>query len=486
MEEKYKILLEKDGNGYQRIIQIKELTDDVTITFSDFSDNDMPDLKISRTGLTSNKGKIKTVIAASVYNEISRCGKIRAKINDEEGIFAFTGCDLYIWEKILQPPGSPFLHSVIVTKEDYKHVNVKVLFTYNTNIMSVTIPDFYKETERNKKYIIGKALYSGKSFIKIICRGTFQQPENYEIPVIEFEKADSMVVLSEVSKYRKYLNSKPANKIEEVQAQQDSPKEEETKVRKGDDRYLHEQIDQQRGLISAKDEQIKSLDEELRKLRNDKKRLESLNDDSNKRLTSIIAERNNFAEKYKNVEILDATIAELKPYQEFYKQYAESKLIEEIKLDFEQLARYRQDIENLSKSKDFPEEQKIAETFGAFTELNRILIFEVEANDRILDKIASYEPQFNSSLGEFRNLLSRINQSIIDSCKHTEDFSLKMIPAQIMEVLAHPNNYLIIEKFNHSFLDLNIRFNEFTEAGWNTLLRVLENLRKLVYIKSVI
>ncbi|GAB1442388.1 hypothetical protein MASR2M39_12230 [Ignavibacteriales bacterium] len=484
MEEKYKIKLENNGGKHFVDIQVNDCTDDFHINFLDFKDEDISLDKISQFDLRAPRNLIRKNIKDSVYKEIFQRRKIRAKINDIYGCFYPNDNGVFVWKEESVQKGLPLVDGIVIERLDDKSARVKILLNYSNTSVQVNKDS---SSSRLKKFIIWEGVYSIHQKLNISALlNSIDLFEEYEIPTKLMDGLNEVKVLNQISQYKKSEEVKTPSGQTSAQTHVVKGTEPESSPIGNDESNRIEQINKLKAKLKSESDKLKKLEEENVRLYSQKATLEKDKEELNNRIKKYIGDQTKFTDAIEREKNFNRIITELKPYQEFYAQYAEGIRIEEIKLDFDELSRHRRYIENFSKSSDFQKDQRITETFEAFTELNRILIFEVEANDRILDKIASYEPQFNSSLGEFRNLLNQVNQSIIDSCKHTEDFSLKMIPAQIMEVLAHPNNYLIIEKFNHSFLDLNIRFNEFTEAGWNTLLRVLENLRKLVYIKSVI
>jgi len=481
MEEKYIILLDKGPSEYRLGIQINDSTDDFNIEFLDFDKDEVSVEKHFRNELKPfPQNKVWRKINKSVYDEITLREKIRVIINNKDGCFYQDGKDTFVWKEESTHQRLPLINCIILEKLDEKYARIKILLNYSDT--SVRVNDNSVSTILRKS-VIWKGIYSLKPELNIkTYLKSKSSSEEYVIPTDLMKGANEVKVLKDISLYKKTQVFPKQTEHTNVKTQVAIKTETESNIRTNDDRYRIDEMNKLRDKLKSESEKVKKLEEETARCFSQIECLQKEKAGLEIEVRKYSEDKKRFANVIEREEGFNQIIAELKPYQEFYKQYAESKLIEEIKLDFEQVAKFRKNIQQLTKDRGSRQDQGTIDTFGAFTVLNRILIFEVEANDGILDKIAAYDVNFSSSLSEFRNLLRDVNQSIIDSCKNTEDFSLKMIPEQIVIELANPKNYEVIMKFNHSFLDLNIRFNEFTESGWETLSSVLASLQKLVNI----
>ena len=480
MDEKYIIELKNNSNLHFVVITVNDCTVDFHINFLDFKDEDVSLNGISQFDLIPPKNVFPIQITESIYQEINQRAKIKAKINNTFGVFYRKNDGYFLWEEKPVQDGLSLVESFVIKRRDEKSAHVKVLLNYDK--MKVWIKDSptFESKKQNASEVV---IFSSGSPIRIKCQWVSKNIEEiYEIPVREFDRVDSVKIFSDVSKYKIERPTKPSNNEAEVRLQQNQPKEEKTRVNKGDDRHLNEKISQQSREISTKEEQIKSLEGEIRKLQNDNKKLESLNDDSNKRLTSAIKELNNFAEKYKNVEILEATIAELKPYQEFFNKHAGNTSIEKLNSDLAEFVKLKSVIENLVKNNENPQMLKDSEIFKAFVELNKILLFDSNANNSIFYSISEHDQRFNESFKQFVEMLHRLNALVVRDCREKEINSIEMIPASVLTELGQPENYKAVVELQEAFWKLPIKFVQIKEVNRDVFLSVLENLRKLVNI----
>lgn len=480
--EVYRIKLEAKGDVYSLQLQINDTTNDFSIIFLDFSKDEISFNTLSQFEIKHPQAVISKSISNSVYQEISRRGKIRAVINKKAGSFYFDNASSYVWkEEPMRDKSLPLVDCIVMEKIDERDAKLKILLNYSGTSVHV---NGNAGCFIQNNFVNWEGVYSLKDKIHVRCILQSQDRlEEYLIPAGLLAGSSELVMVKNISDYRKPEKPKSSNQEVPSEVNMTDKTSPEPRNRNKDITYRIDEINNLKKDLENTKKENKNKQEEIDKLISQKAALEKDNENLKSRIQDYIGSQKKFADAIEREKAFNTIIEELTPYKEFYEKYAENKRIEQVNSDFEVLSKHAQKIETLYQSHSTPLDRNLAEIFKAFTELNRILIFEVDTNENILDKIASYDSLFKASLDNFRELLRGINQSIIDSCKSEEGFLLKDIPTKVFDGLSNPTRKTLTEKFYHSFLDLDISFNKFTESGWNTLLVVLENLRKLVNIK---